>query len=249
MPRQPSIANRRSTDQYFLDERLAGDFDFRLCASFADRKTRMRLAPVYALLFEWRELLVYQTEAEVAQRRLIWWLEEWQRSANGQPRHPITRSLTGSLGAGTKAWRNLLALASDETADSTQAVISTLEPGARLLANCAQEPVACWRRSVLGTLVAADREFVQSETVLMPADIRAATGIRRKQLRTEGEQAWHQWGKSLYSELVQQKCGATGLTGAFAALQMRRLRSLKARRLSPFSKLHAAWRGARGRQG
>ena len=70
-----------------------GSIDYYLLL-FSPHSLRDRLSAALALGKVITNIAVQQTEYEIRQLKLHWWLEEIERTGRGQPRHPLTCELT-----------------------------------------------------------------------------------------------------------------------------------------------------------
>ena len=61
---------------------------------FCPRASRPRFALWGALVFAWRQAAFELSDARPTEAKCAWWADEAGRSAQGQPRHPLTRALS-----------------------------------------------------------------------------------------------------------------------------------------------------------
>jgi phytoene synthase len=74
---------------------------------YSQAASRDRVAAAFALEAELREIASGSLDHGVAHAKLGWWREEALRLADGRPRHPITRALTGSCASPAAVSRSL----------------------------------------------------------------------------------------------------------------------------------------------
>jgi phytoene synthase len=77
----------------FIEKWLISEPWHRLLLSFESAQTRPLRSLLECIGFELRTAALDSSDPRVATTKLAWWHEEWQRLANGEPRHPLTSAL------------------------------------------------------------------------------------------------------------------------------------------------------------
>ncbi len=206
-----------STD-YYLEDRLGRNLpELLLTRVFVPEAQQRLVAAQFLLLDELVELTVIR-ETGVAMTKMTWWFEEWKRLREGEPRHPVTKTLFADAEAfsETGAWPKLdgplsvvaTMLQGQTPADQAElqqwlsdfaAPLAALEPG--LERESGSEPArpsltAAWQRIVLLSWVAKLTRLAELGRAPWPLDLTAKTQLRRAQLKDADQQsaaAGHLW--------------------------------------------------------
>jgi hypothetical protein len=79
--------------QHFVSKWYAREPEMQFAEIFASASEKKRFQAWGALLHEIKHTLFELSDANVTQIKTAWWADEFQRLANGQPRHPVTQVL------------------------------------------------------------------------------------------------------------------------------------------------------------
>jgi phytoene synthase len=144
---------------------------------------------------EWLEAGLAIREPDVARRKLAWWIEEIGEFAAGKARHPLTRAVTGEVGADrvapslARAVAAAISLVEIEAFSSTEDLVAAATPFASAIAESA-EALRLWTQSpampIRGLAAAAVADLVRDwerfsrpERGLVPLSLLARHGIDR----------------------------------------------------------------------
>lgn len=107
----------------FIDKWLQAEPWHRLLLLFEPASQRRLRCLVESLGYELRSAALDSSDARVGSAKLGWWLQEWQRLAQGLPSHPLTQALAtaGTISASAEAgarWIAAAAALAEDTVDT-----------------------------------------------------------------------------------------------------------------------------------
>jgi phytoene/squalene synthetase len=160
-----------------------------LTVSFLAEPERRRLLATLALHRELRQVALAIAEPEVAQRKLGWWMDELDRAAAGNARHPITQALgrlafdadqRAQFAPALDRLRQVSAVTDADALDRLYAPLVTLE------VDHWRAPVDAAARRAIGRLHALHDApaALDAGRLLLPLDRLAARGLSRANVRT-----------------------------------------------------------------
>jgi hypothetical protein len=225
---------------------------------FCPRATRPRFALWGALVFAWRQAAFELSDARPTEAKCTWWADEALRSAQGAPRHPLTRALPALELPWLALSEGLLAVASEEPRrpiDRANALAS-VAPLADALSTmeCAlfsAKGGTDARRAVAVHLLCERLRVGLSspDGGRVPLSMLARHGIAAGSLdQTEGEPAVRDWARELLDELPSRLPDAPlyrRTRRAFDAWHLSALAAGRRKALPPSRALLLAWQAAR----
>ncbi|MDJ0654775.1 MAG: squalene/phytoene synthase family protein [Xanthomonadales bacterium] len=246
-----------STPNQYIEEKLATeDPDFLLTRLFVEESRQPMLGALHALRAEMRGLPLEVSDPGVALRKVTWWLEEWQRTQDREPRHPVTKALQQALGEvplpdldGTMS--AVLSLVHGQSLQDVQALEQLAsgfaEPMARLegLMYGVEPPRDHWLRITWVSLMEDLAPLAAAGRAPVPLQLLARYQLSRDGLAADPQRIGrlHAGLAELAPAVKQPDCSHAAV---YSAVQSARMSALaQGRVLGRWSRLWTCWRAAR----